>query len=118
MNSTAISEWLNNLSNLNTVNIVQQAVNLFFGVLILIKSYDFSALFASVRKRREETRRSKELKKLEKFKKLLEMAKTNQNIDIAMMLDEKTTDNDSSEEKRPESVMRTTRKKRRVIDSV
>ena len=118
MNTTSISEWLNNQSNLNTVNIVQQAVSLFFGVLILIKSYDFSALFASVRAKREQTRRTKEMKKLEKFRKLLEMAKTNQSIDISVMLDEKTTDNESSEEKRPESVMRTTRKKRRVVDSV
>jgi hypothetical protein len=118
MNTTAISEWLNNQSNLNTVNIVQQAVSLFFGVLILIKSYDFSALFASVRKRREETRRTKEMKKLEKFRKLLEMAKTNQSIDISVMLDEKTTDNESSEEKKPESIMRTTRKKRRAVESV
>jgi hypothetical protein len=118
MNSTSLIEWLSENKNLNTISVCQQGVSLLIGLAIFIKSYDFESMLSSVRAKRERSRKDKERIKLEKFKKLLEMAKTNQNIDISVMLDERTTDNESSEEKRPESVMRTTRKKRRVIDSV
>ena len=107
-NSSAIMDWLTNQNNQMTINIVQQGVSLFVGLLIFIKQYDFQAMFASVRKRREEARRQKELKRLEKFKRLLEMTKNGISIDI-----EKVNLGISSEEEEEkiERVMRTTRKK-------
>ncbi len=117
MNSTSLIEWLSENKNLNTISVIQQGISLLIGLAIFIKSYDFESMLSSVRAKRERSRKDKERIKLEKFKKLLEMAKTNQNIDISVMLDEKS-DNESSDEKRPDAVMRTTRKKTRKIDMV
>jgi hypothetical protein len=110
-------DWLTNQNNQMTINIVQQGVSLFVGLLIFIKQYDFQAMFASVRKRREEARRQKELKRLEKFKRLLEMTKNGISIDIEKV--NLSSDHDEpkgrisseEEEEKIERVMRTTRKK-------
>ena len=108
-NSSAIVEFLTNQNNQMTINIVQQGVSLFVGLLIFIKQYDFQAMFASVRKRREEARRQKELRRLEKFKRLLEMTKNGVSIDIEKV--NLSSEPDDDEEEKVERVMRTTRKK-------
>ena len=116
MNSTAISEWLSNQNNMNTVNIVQQAISLFFGVLIFIKSYDFESCLKSVRNKREQAKREKERKKLEKFKKLLELSKSG-DLDLDKLnLSGNDNDTEESETKVPDSVMKVARKKSRSRD--
>jgi len=109
MNSSSISEWLSNQNNLNTVNMVQTAVSLFFGILIFIKQYDFQSMLKSVRESREKAKKEKERKKLEKFKKLLELSK-NGNIDINKI----TLSNDEDSEEKSDAVMKVARKKKRV----
>jgi len=113
MNSSSISEWLSNQNNLNTVNMVQTAVSLFFGILIFIKQYDFQSMLKSVRESREKAKKEKERKKLEKFKKLLELSK-NGNIDINKI----TLSNDEDSEEKSDAVMKVARKKKRVEMSV
>ena len=117
-NSTSLIEWLSQNQNLNTISVVQQGISLLVGILIFIKSYDFESCLTSVKNRREVAKKEKERAKLLKFQKMLNLAKHNGTIDIAVMLDEKSSDPESNEEKRPESVLRTTRKKRRVVESV
>lgn len=112
MNSSSISDWIYNQENQMTVNIVQQAVGLFFGVLIFIKQYDFQSMLKSVRDAREAKRKQKEKQKLEKFKKLLELSK-NGNIDINKI----TLSNDSEDsEEKTDAVMKMTRKKNRKVE--
>ena len=114
MNTTSITDWIYNQNNQMTVNIVQQAVGLFFGILIFIKQYDFQSMLKSVRESREKARKEKERKKLEKFKKLLELSK-NGNIDINKI----TLSNESEDsEEKSEAVMKMARKKKRVEMSV
>ena len=114
MNSSSISEWLSNQNNLNTVNMVQTAVSLFFGILIFLKQYDFQSMLKSVRDAREAKRKLKEKQKLEKFKKLLELSK-NGNIDINKI----TLSNESEDsEEKSDAVMKMARKKKRVEMSV
>lgn len=120
-NTNALVDWLSNQNNLNTVSVIQQGVSLLVGLLIFIKSYDFSAMFASVRKRRAEAKRQKEMKKLEKFKKLLELAKSHfdgsQNGDVVdiskIAMSNEEEDDDDTEEKVPDSVIKMARKKSR-----
>lgn len=110
-NSTSIIDWVLNNQNANTINIVQQSISLFFGLLIFLKSYDFQACLKSVRDAREQKRREKERLKLLKFKRLMEMAKQG-DVDISKVnLSEEV---DSSEEKVPDSVIKMARKKKRV----
>jgi hypothetical protein len=116
-NTNALFDFLSNQNNLNTISVVQQGVSLLVGLLIFVKSYDFQSFFASVRKRREEARREKERKKLEKIKRLMEMAKNGDALDISKlaMSNEEEDDDDDSEVKSEKGVMKTTRKKRKEI---
>lgn len=116
MNSSSISEWLSNQNNLNTVNMVQTAVSLFFGILIFLKQYDFQSMLKSVRDAREAKRKEKERKKLIKFKKLMELAK-NGEIDIdKIALSNDDEEDQESEEVKSEKVMKMARKKNRKVE--
>ena len=115
-NTNALVDWLSNQNNLNTVSVIQQGVSLLVGLLIFVKSYDFQSFFASVRKRREEARREKERKKLEKFKRLMEMAKNGDAVDISKLaMSNESQDDDDDSEVKSQGVMKTTRKKRKEI---
>lgn len=115
MNSSSITEWLSNQNNLNTVNMVQTAVSLFFGILIFIKQYDFQSMLKSVRDSREKARKEKERKKLIKFKKLMELAKSGE-VDIDKIA--LSNESENSEETQQAGVMRVARKKKKVEISV
>ena len=111
MNTTALIEWSLSNQNMTLVNIAQQAVALLLSLLIFIKSYDFEACLASVRKAREEKKREKERAKLLKFQKMLELAKAGGDIDVARIVE----DNDeSSEEQKAEPVLKIAKKKKKV----
>lgn len=109
MNSSSLVEWALSASNATTINIIQNAVGLFFSLLIFIKSYDFEACLASVREKREAKRKAKEKAKLLKFQKMLELAK-NGNLDISKIA--LSEENNSSEEK-SDGVMRVARRKQK-----
>lgn len=115
MNSSSISEWLSNQNNLNTVNMVQTAVSLFFGILIFLKQYDFQSMLKSVRDAREAKRKEKERKKLIKFKKLMELAK-NGDIDIDKIALSNDDDDEESEEVKSEKVLKMARKKAKRVE--
>lgn len=113
-----MSEWFSNQSNLNTVNIAQQAISLFFGILIFLRTYDFQSMLSSVRERRRKAQKDKERNKILKFKKLMELAK-NGDIDIEKFtLSNNEEDDDESEEKKVDKVMKVTRKKVKSINIV
>jgi len=113
----SFTEWLYNQNNQMTINIVQQAVGLLFSVLIFVKSYDFHSLLSSVRKRREEAKRLKEKKQLEKFRKLLELSKSGEALDISKVALSSENEDDDGENKN-DRVMRTTRKKSKRENSI
>lgn len=115
MNSSSISEWLSNQNNLNTVNMVQTAVSLFFGILIFLKQYDFQSMLKSVRDAREAKRKEKERKKLIKFKKLMELAKSG-DIDIDKIALSNEDDDEESEEVKSEKVLKMARKKAKRVE--
>lgn len=113
-NSSSIIDWVLSNNNSNTINIVQQSISLFFGLLIFLKSYDFEACLKSVRDKREAKRREKERLKLLKFKKLMELAKQG-DVDIKAILSEGS----SNSEEKSDAVVRMARKKsRRPVESV
>jgi hypothetical protein len=118
MNSTSMSEWFSNQSNMNTVNIAQQALSLFFGILIFLRTYDFQSMLSSVRERRLKAQKEKERNKILKFKKLMELAKSGE-VDIdKFTLSNNDEDDDESEEKKVDKVMKVTRKKVKAINIV
>lgn len=114
MNSSSITDWIYDNQNQMTINIVQQAVSLFFGVLIFIRTYDFQSLLKSVRDAREAKRKQKERKKLLKFKKLMELAKSGVDVDINKV--NLSEENETEEEKVPEHIMKMARKKSKRAD--
>jgi hypothetical protein len=114
MNSTTITEWLMTNQNMTLVSVVQQAIALFISLLIFIKSYDFESCLKSVRDQREAKVREKERVKLAKFQKMLDLAKSNQSIDLAKL----AVSEDDSEEEKEEPVLRIAKKKKRSnVDS-
>ena len=110
-NSSSLIEWALSAQNATTVNIIQNAVGLFFSLLIFIKSYDFEACLASVREKREAKRKAKEKAKLLKFKRLMELAKEGGEVDISKV--NLSEENESTEEKIPESVIKMARRKQK-----
>ena len=114
-NNTSLIDWALSASNATTVNIIQNAVGLFFSLLIFIKSYDFEACLKSVREKREAKRKAKEKAKLLKFQKMLELARNNPSLDISKIaLSEEA---ESSEEK-SDGVLKMARRKKKGIESV
>ena len=111
MNSTALLEWVSSNQNMALVNVIQQAIALFLSLLIFIKSYDFQACLKSVRDQREAKRREKERAKLLKFQKMLELARSNEAIDLAKIA---LSDDSEEKEEKEEPVLKIAKKKKRV----
>jgi hypothetical protein len=115
MNTTALVEWAMENQNMALVNVVQQAVGLLFAILIFIKSYDFESCLASVREKRELKKKEKERAKILKFQKMLEMARSGESINLTKI---DLSENESSEERKEEPVLKIAKKKKRVaVDS-
>jgi acyl-CoA thioesterase len=83
-NKTSIyATWLlNNSTDIELVNAIQSGVSCFCSLIILFKVLDFNGMFKSVQKTRAKQRRVKEMKELEKIKKLIENA--NNRIDVSI----------------------------------
>lgn len=110
-NTTSLLDWALSTNNINTVNLINNAIGLLFSLLIFIKSYDFESCLASVREKRELKRKAKEKAKLLKFQKMLELARANPSIDLSKIT--LSEEHDSEEEKTPDAVMRVARKKQK-----
>ena len=65
MNSTSLMEWLSENKNLNTISVIQQGISLVIGLAIFIKSYDFESMLSSVRRRRENALKKREIEERE-----------------------------------------------------
>ena len=111
MNNTSIySAWLlNHSSDVELVNAIQSGVSCFCSLIILFKVLDFKGMFKSVKKSRATQRRARELKELEKIKKLIQNA--NSNIDVSV--EDLLSDEDEEEKVEPKNnEIRMTRKKK------
>ena len=118
MNSTAIVEWAMSNQNMALVNVVQQAIALLFSLLIFIKSYDFESCLKSVREKREAKRKEKERAKLLKFQKMLELARSNPQLDLSKLAISENESGDDDSEKKEEAVLKIAKKKKRVDSAV
>jgi len=109
-NQTSIyTQWLlNNSQDIELVNAIQSGVSCFCSLIILFKVLDFKGMFKSVQQSRKVARRAKELKELEKIKKLIQNA--NDRIDISV---EDLLSEDEEEKVEPKNnEIRMTRKKK------
>ena len=109
-NQTSIyATWLlNNSQDIELVNAIQSGVSCFCSLIILFKVLDFKGMFKSVQQSRKVARRTKELKELEKIKKLIQNA--NDRIDISV---EDLLSEDEEEKVEPKNnEIRMTRKKK------
>ena len=109
-NQTSIyATWLlNNSQDIELVNAIQSGVSCFCSLIILFKVLDFKGMFKSVQQTRKVARRTKELKELEKIKKLIQNA--NDRIDISV---EDLLSEDEEEKVEPKNnEIRMTRKKK------
>ena len=109
-NATSLLDWALSTNNINTVNLINNAIGLLFSLLIFIKSYDFEACLASVREKRELKRKAKEKAKFLKFQKMLELARANPSLDLSKIT---LSEEHDSEEEKSDAVMKVARKKQR-----
>jgi len=109
-NQTSIyATWLlNNSQDIELVNAIQSGVSCFCSLIILFKVLDFKGMFKSVQKTRAIARRQKELKELEKIKRLIQNANNRIDVSVEDLLSEE--DEEKVEPKNNE--IRMTRKKK------
>ena len=112
MNNQTVSfyeNWLmNHSTDVELINAVQSGVSCFCSLIILFKVLDFKGLFKSVQKTRATQRRAREMKELEKIKKLIENA--NNRIDVSV--EDLLTDDEEEKVEPKNNEIRMTRKKK------
>jgi len=116
-NQTSIyATWLlNHSTDIELVNAIQSGVSCFCSLIILFKVLDFNGMFKSVQKSRATQRRAKEMKELEKIKKLITNAQ--QHIDVSV--EDLLSDDDEEKVEEPQNnEVRMTRKKKKSNASV
>ena len=101
---------LNHSTDIELVNAIQSGVSCFCSLIILFKVLDFKGLFKSVQKTRTTQRRAKEMKELERIRKLIQNANDRIDISVEDLLSEED-DADDVEQKNNEIKM--TRKKKK-----
>ena len=101
---------LNHSTDIELVNAIQSGVSCFCSLIILFKVLDFKGLFKSVQKSRNTQRRAKEMKELERIRKLIQNANDRIDISVEDLLSEEDEENDV-EQKNNEIKM--TRKKKK-----
>ena len=113
MNQTSIySQFLlNHSTDIELVNAIQSGVSCFCSLIILFKVLDFKGLFKSVQKSRNTQRRAKEMKELERIRKLIQNANDRIDISVEDLLSDDDEENDDVEQKNNEIKM--TRKKKK-----
>ena len=115
-NQTSIyATWLLNYStDIELINAIQSGVSCFCSLIILFKVLDFNGMFKSVQKTRATQRRAKEMKELEKIKKLIQNA--NNHIDVSV--EDLLSEEEQEEEEVKNNEVRMTRKKKKSNASV
>ena len=112
MNQTSIySTWLlNHSTDIELANAIQSGVSCFCSLIILFKVLDFRGMFKSVQKTRNTQRRAKEMKELERIRKLIQNANDRIDISVEDLLSDDDEENDV-EQKNNE--IKLTRKKKK-----
>lgn len=112
MNQTSIySQFLlNHSTDIELVNAIQSGVSCFCSLIILFKVLDFKGLFKSVQKTRTTQRRAKEMKELERIRKLIQNA--NDRIDISVE-DLLSDDEEADDVEQKNNEIKMTRKKKK-----
>lgn len=115
-NQTSIyATWLlNHSTDIELVNAIQSGVSCFCSLIILFKVLDFNGMFKSVQKSRATQRRAKEMKELEKIKKLIQNASNHIDVSVEDLLSEE----EEEEEEVKNNEVRMTRKKKKSNASV
>ena len=115
-NQTSIyATWLlNHSTDIELVNAIQSGVSCFCSLIILFKVLDFNGMFKSVQKTRATQRRAKEMKELEKIKKLIQNASNHIDVSVEDLLSEE----EQEEEEVKNNEVRMTRKKKKSNTSV
>ena len=116
MNQTSIySQFLlNHSTDIELVNAIQSGVSCFCSLIILFKVLDFKGLFKSVQKTRTTQRRAKEMKELERIRKLIQNA--NDRIDISVE-DLLSDDDEADDVEQKNNEIKMTRKKKKQNSS-
>lgn len=107
-NTNFITNYLQQASNNDIIELVQSSCSLCVSVMIFVKVFDFQAYFSSVKKKRLQLKKEKEKKEFEKMKVLFEAMKKDNLEDISL-----STDDEAEEEK--QEPLRITRKKKKQI---
>ena len=81
-NTNFITNYLQQASNNDIIELVQSSCSLCVSVMIFIKVFDFQAYFTSVKKKRLQLKKEKEKKEFEKMKVLFEAMKKDNLDDI------------------------------------
>lgn len=112
MNATDTSSWLSqyNTHDLEIVNLVQSGCSFVATMIILIKVLDIPSFFGRVRKKREEAKKLKEKKELERVRKLINAAQKGGEVMIDELLSDE--DNDDETEQNDAGVMKIAHKKK------
>lgn len=110
MNATDTSSWLSqyNTHDLEIVNLVQSGCSFVATMIILIKVLDIPSFFGRVRKKREEAKKLKEKKELERVRKLINAAQKGGEV----MIDELLSDEDDETEQNDAGVMKIAHKRK------
>jgi hypothetical protein len=104
-NTNFITNYLQQASNNDIIELVQSSCSLCVSVMIFVKVFDFQAYFTSVKKKRLEIKKNKEKREFEKMKVLFEAMKRDNLDDISL-----STDDEAEEKQEP---LRMTRKKKK-----
>jgi len=104
-NTNFITNYLQQASNNDIIELVQSSCSLAVSVMIFVKVFDFQAYFSSVKKKRLQLKKEKERREFEKMKILFQAMEKKELDDISLSTD------DEAEEK-TEQPLRMTRKKK------
>ena len=110
-NTNFITNYLQQASNNDIIELVQSSCSLCVSVMIFVKVFDFQSYFSSVKKKRLQLKKEKEKKEFEKMKVLFEAMKKDNLDDISLSTDDEV-------EEKTEEPLRMTRKKKKQNLSV
>lgn len=104
-NTNFITNYLQQASNNDIIELVQSSCSLAVSMMIFVKVFDFQAYFSSVKKKRLEIKKQREKREFEKMKVLFEAMKKDNLDDISL-----STDDEAEEKQEP---LKMTRKKKK-----
>jgi hypothetical protein len=108
-NTNFITNYLQQASNNDIIELVQSSCSLCVSVMIFVKVFDFQAYFSSVKKKRLQIKKEKEKREFEKMKILFQAMEKKELDDISLSTD------DEAEEKSQEPIRMTRKKKKQNL---